>query len=109
MSDVILIRQSEIDTHYDAVGDRAELRIFGNTTENGAKNNVFENALKGKDISKLSDTDIIELVYDERGKKDETGKLIYFTKVSKKNVIASLLKRFKDEKRDALFQLKYIR
>ena len=73
-------------------------------TKHGPGNNVFKNALKGKDLSKMSEKEIIEAIYTERGSYNNKGKLKYFTKVSK-DWKPKLINRFKEEKEAALQRL----
>jgi hypothetical protein len=58
----------------------------------------------GKDISQLSDAEILKALYDERGRKRPDGKLVHFPS-SSDDVQKSLQKRFKDEYDDALKML----
>jgi type VI secretion system (T6SS) spike protein VgrG3 len=55
-------------------------------------------------LEKLTDVEIIERVYAERGRAHETGKSLYFSK-SSPQVQKSVLKRFKNEQQDALEEL----
>jgi hypothetical protein len=67
--------------------------------QHGSGNNVFRNALSGKNLSQMSDRDIINAVYDERSKVD-----VYFSK-STTQVKQAVLSRFKRERADALAML----
>ncbi len=74
--------------------------------QHGPGNNVFINALKGKDIKSMSEADIIEAVYSERGSSRADGKLKYFVKASKSEKWKAGLKdRFAKEKKLALERL----
>jgi peptidoglycan hydrolase-like protein with peptidoglycan-binding domain len=65
---------------------------------------VFQLALAGKDVSQLSDADIIRALYAERGRKNEDGTLVHFSN-SSPAVQRSVAQRFIDEERDALAML----
>ena len=64
--------------------------------QHGPANNVFKNALNGKQPSSMNDPSIINDVYAERSNVDK-----YFSR-SSPNVKASLKKRFVQERQDAL-------
>jgi len=65
---------------------------------------VFTRALAGRDVSQLTDADIINAVYAERGRKDRNGGLAYFSS-SSRAVRAGVAQRFVDERADALASL----
>lgn len=65
----------------------------------GPNNDVFADALKGQDLAKMNDKEIISAVYAERSKVD-----VYFAH-STDQVKTSLLNRFKEEYSDALTML----
>ncbi|ALN97942.1 hypothetical protein Bp8pS_263 [Bacillus phage vB_BpuM-BpSp] len=67
----------------------------------GGALNVWKNAL-GKKASKMSDAEIINAVYNERG---ANNGMKYFPS-SSPSIRASVVKRFKNEKQDALKMLK---
>ncbi len=57
--------------------------LWSTAVQQGPGAKVFQNALKGKDFNKLSDAEIINLIYDERGRKDDDGIMVYFPSSSK--------------------------
>lgn len=66
--------------------------------------NVFTRALGGRDPASMSDAEIIDAVYAERGKRDRNGELAYFSS-SSRDVQRSIAQRFVDERSDALASL----
>lgn len=108
-------------THYDVAVDKiskltnGELDInsrslavqdavWSTAVQNGPNSAVFTNAFSGKDISSMSDSDIINAIYDERGKYNSDGSLAYFTKASAA-VQNSVANRFINERAQALGML----
>jgi hypothetical protein len=77
---------------------------WSTAVQHGPLNTVFENALKGHDIDKLSDAEIIRLVYAERGRKTEDGTLRRFPNCSQ-SVQDGVAKRYANEMREALARL----
>jgi hypothetical protein len=77
---------------------------WSTAVHHGKDTGVLKRALKDKDISKLSEKDIITAIYEERGKKDKNGELAYFHS-SSKNMQDGIEKRFKSELNDALSRL----
>ena len=74
--------------------------VWSIAVQHGARNSVVDNALKGKDVSKMSDDDIIDAVYDERSAviaKDGKQTMKYFSK-SKPEIQKSVKKRFEKER-----------
>jgi len=69
---------------------------------NGAKN-IFNKALvnTGKEATKVTDEELIEAIYDERGRTNAAGVLVYFDKESP-SIQKSIAERFKKEKKEAL-------
>lgn len=65
---------------------------------------VFTRALAGRDVTRMSDADIITAVYAERGRRDRNGELAYFSS-SSRAVQAGVAQRFVDERNDALRSL----
>jgi LysM repeat protein len=65
---------------------------------------VFTRALAGRDVASMSDADIINAVYAERGRRDRNGELAWFSS-SSRGVQASIAQRFVDERADALASL----
>lgn len=80
--------------------------IWSVSVQIGPGSALISNALAGKNISELSDTQIVELIYEERGALREDGLLKYFPKASKDTEQKQgLINRFKAEKKAALKQL----
>jgi hypothetical protein len=77
--------------------------MWSTAVQHGPYNNVFKNALAGQDLEWVSEEEIIERVYAERGKTKE-GKLIYFPRVGE-HWKRNLIQRFEGEKRVALSRL----
>jgi len=111
------------DTHYqpfvDAVRNQLGLDIeqrslalrdvaWSTAVQHGAGNKIFSRALaqatQENRLDKLTDRDIIELVYAERGRVGPDGISVYFSR-SSPDVQKSVLKRFKNEEQDALKEL----
>lgn len=61
----------------------------------GAKK-ILDRALAGKEISKMTSTEILDAIYKERGKTTAAGELAYF-KSSSKDVQQSIMKRYERE------------
>ena len=95
---------SDIGMDIDKYSDVLKDVLWSTAVQHGPGNNVFKNALKGKDLSKMSEKEIIEAIYTERGSYNNKGKLKYFTKVSK-DWKPKLINRFKEEKEAALQRL----
>lgn len=78
--------------------------VWSTSVQHGAGSKVIQNALKGKVIESLSDEEIINAVYEERGKEvtDSVGntELKYF-RSSSKPVQDDIRKRFQDERQCA--------
>ncbi|MBZ4418617.1 LysM peptidoglycan-binding domain-containing protein [Myxococcus sp. RHSTA-1-4] len=65
---------------------------------------IFKAALKGRSPSQVSDEELIQSVYAERGRRDEKGVLVHFQGSSPK-VQKGVADRFVQEARDALAML----
>ncbi|SRR6266536_5242348 len=78
--------------------------IWSTAVQHGPGNDIFQTALAGKDITSLSDANIIKLIYAERGRKDSNGNLVHFSNNSQE-VQNSVSNRFKNEQADALKKL----
>jgi hypothetical protein len=65
---------------------------------------VFTRALAGRDLSQLSDADLINAVYAERGRRDRNGELAWFSS-SSRAVQAGVAQRFVEERAEALRSL----
>lgn len=108
------------ETHYQPFADRlrTELNLdldqcsnalrdvaWSTSVQHGARNEVFHRALEKVSqenrLGQLNDREIIELVYEERGRVDSDGVPIYFPSSSPR-VQRSVRNRFKKEQRDAL-------
>ncbi|WP_231889188.1 hypothetical protein [Mangrovibacter phragmitis] len=83
--------------------------IWSTAVQHGPSSNVVINAMKivGGDVyeCKEYDQELINAIYDERGKKNTEGNLIYFSKNSKE-VQDGVSDRFISEKKEALERLK---
>lgn len=66
----------------------------------GGANSIFKTALAGRDPSKVSDKDLIDAVYAERGRKNAAGQLVHF-KSSSPEFQRGIANRFKNERQDA--------
>ena len=66
----------------------------------GGANTVFKNALAGRDPSKLTDSQIIDSVYAERGRRSPNGSLAHFGK-SAPYFQRGVANRFQNERKDA--------
>ena len=75
--------------------------LWSTAVHHGPGNKVFIKALDGKDVSTMTDADIIKAVYAERGKTNENGDLAYFSNNSK-DVQAGVAARFVKEQKRAL-------
>jgi type VI secretion system (T6SS) spike protein VgrG3 len=91
----------DVDQHSNALRDVA----WSTSVQHGAANKIFHRALEKaaqeKRLDKLSDREIIEMVYAERGRIGENGVSVYFSRSSPK-VQQSVRNRFKNEQQDAL-------
>lgn len=79
--------------------------IWSTAVQHGPKNSIVSKALSGKDISKMSDSEIIKAIYTERSRTNAQGELVYFQS-SSLTVQKGVAKRFRDELEDALEMLK---
>jgi len=85
-------------THYDVVvssvnrslgldiNSRSSLLqdvVWSTAVQHGPGNNIIQTALNGQDVSKLSDAEIIKLIYAERGRINDNGTLAHFSHNSK--------------------------
>lgn len=70
--------------------------VWSVAVQHGPNNKVFENALRGADVSMLSDREIIDAVYTERANLQK-----YFSS-SREQVKLALAARFEDERERAL-------
>jgi len=66
----------------------------------GGANSVFKTALAGRDPSTLSDKQIIDAVYAERGRKNSAGQLVHF-RSSSPEFQRGIANRFQNERQDA--------
>jgi hypothetical protein len=65
---------------------------------------ALQNVLKEKSVAQLTDAEIINAIYDERGRTDSSGKLVRF-KSSSTKVQDSVKARYQQERKDALAEL----
>lgn len=79
--------------------------VWSTSVQNGPNSSVFKNAFAGKDVSKMSDSDVINAIYDERGSYNANGSLKYFSG-SSPAIQNSVANRLASEKSDALGMLK---
>ncbi|EPX64099.1 hypothetical protein D187_005232 [Cystobacter fuscus DSM 2262] len=70
----------------------------------GAYDRLWRAALAGKEPSSLDDASLLQAVYAERGRRDENGNLVYFSKCSAA-VQRGVAQRFANELREALERL----
>jgi hypothetical protein len=76
--------------------------IWSCAVHHGPHSKIILTASKNIDLhSKHSDGDWIKAIYQERGRSDDAGKLVYFPRVSDK-LIPGLTRRFREELADAL-------
>ncbi|NJR25941.1 MAG: S8 family serine peptidase, partial [Richelia sp. CSU_2_1] len=78
--------------------------IWSTAVQHGANTKLVNNALKGKNISRMSESELINAIYAERGEKDSAGNLVYFSS-SPRNIQKSVANRFVGERSDALAML----
>lgn len=90
----------DVNEHSKALRDV----IWSVAVQHGPDNNVVNNALKGKNISLMSESEIIKAIYVERGRKNSAAKLVYFVG-STPEVQKSVANRFVNEEADALAML----
>jgi len=67
----------------------------------GTTDDIFARAIAGRDVTELTDAEIIRAVYAERGRDDGAA---YF-RSSTENIRAGVMNRFRQEERDALAML----
>jgi hypothetical protein len=75
--------------------------IWSTSVQHGAYTDIVQDALAGQDVGKLSDTDLINAIYAERGRTDENGTLVHF-RDSSYDVQQGVANRFRGENTDAL-------
>ena len=90
----------DVNQHSKALRDV----IWSIAVQHGPNNNVVNNALGGKNISQMSESEIINSIYAERGRKNSAGNLVYFSD-SPLNIQQSVANRFVNEQADALAML----
>jgi hypothetical protein len=78
---------------------------WSTAVHHGKSTGVLKKALEGKNISNMSEKEIIEAIYEERGRTNKSGNLVYFISSSKK-VQKNIKTRFENELLDALNKLK---
>lgn len=78
--------------------------IWSTSVQHGAYSSIVQDALAGQDLGKLSDTDMINAIYAERGRTDENGNLVHFGG-SSYDVQQGVAGRFRNENADALNML----
>jgi peptidoglycan hydrolase-like protein with peptidoglycan-binding domain len=70
----------------------------------GGANSIFKTALGGRDPNTMSDKDIINAVYAERGRTNSAGQLVHF-RSSSPEFQRGIANRFRNERQDALAML----
>lgn len=75
--------------------------IWSTSVQHGAYTDIVEEALAGREVGKMSDTDLINAIYAERGRTDENGALVHF-RDSSYDVQQGVASRFRNENQDAL-------
>lgn len=78
--------------------------IWSTSVQHGAYSDIVEDALAGRDVGRMSDTDLINSIYAERGRTDENGTLVHF-RDSSWDVQQGVANRFRNENTDALGML----
>lgn len=78
--------------------------VWSTSVQNGPNSKVFTNAFANKNTSNMSDADIINAIYDERGRTTSSGTLVYFSS-SSTAVQKSVANRYKSERQTALAML----
>ncbi len=78
--------------------------IWSTSVQHGAYSSIVEDALAGRDVSKLSEADMINAIYAERGRTDENGNLVHFSG-SSWDVQQGVANRFRNEDADAISML----
>jgi hypothetical protein len=107
-------------THYDPVmaetqkrtghdlskrGKAVQQMMFSLSVQHGKYGpGIVQRALKGKDAADMTDEELINAVYDERGKRTASGELNYFQS-SSRDVQESVANRFRNERADVLASL----
>lgn len=101
-----MVKNLETTIGLDATHRSATLQdvIWSTSVQHGPASNVIQNALAGKDISRMTDKEIIISIYSERGKADSNGILVYFSHNSL-TVQKSVANRLKKELQEALDML----
>ena len=90
----------DISTRSKAVQDA----VWSTAVQNGPNSSVFTNALAGKDVKNMTDAQIVNALYDERGATTSTGSLKYFSS-SSASVQNSVKNRFANERQDVLAEI----
>lgn len=76
--------------------------VWSTSVQHGPGASVITNAIRGKDLSQMSESQIINAIYTERSKTLDNGRLAYFKNTSDAGVIQGLKNRFVNERKDAL-------
>lgn len=106
-------------THYDVMTNQVErdlsidlerrsktLRdvLWSTAVHHGPNNTIVQTALRGQNVARMSDADIIRAIYAERGRKNAQGELAHFSRNSAR-VQQGVAGRFVEEQARALAQL----
>ena len=78
--------------------------VWSTAVQNGPNSGVFTQAFAGQNVNQMSDADIINSIYNERGATNSDGSLKYFSS-SSQNVQNSVSNRFTNERQTALGML----
>ncbi len=78
--------------------------VWSTGVQHGPNNIVIANAVKGENLSQMSDEEIIKAIYAERGRKNTDGTMVWFPNCSL-DVQKSVATRFTKELDDALIML----
>ncbi len=81
--------------------------VWSTSVQHGPGASVITNAIKGQNISQMSESQIINAIYTERSKTLDNGRLAYFKNTSDTGVIQGLKNRFVNERKDALNMLNH--
>lgn len=90
----------DINSRSKAVQDA----VWSTSVQNGPNSAVFKNAFAGKDVNSMSDAQIVNALYDERGATTSSGSLKYFSS-SSASVQNSVKNRFANERQDVLAEI----
>ena len=101
-----LVGKIQKDTGVDLSGRSKALQdvLWSTAVQHGGGTSMVSKAVRGQDLSSMSDEQIIKAIYAERGKRNEAGELAYF-KSSSADVQKGVANRYKSEEAQALAML----